>query len=654
LDMSKHISEGKEVKLKTEEIEISDQRELVGFWKLFAEILAVSFVLFYIYNIAFGIISIMVYRSLFIGITLAATFLSYPMYKKKSHNENTPNLLDIFLVVLSFAIIFYFVYRYPAITFRAGLPPTLIDIFFGVSAILLCIEGSRRILGNVLPMVTIFFIAYTLFGHLSIFPESIRHSGVGFGRFIYYQYNTMEGIFGTVASVCANYVLIFLFLGAFLEKTGVGDFFMDIAFALTGNAHGGPAKAAVISSALFGTLSGSAVANTVATGSFTIPLMIKTGYKPSEAGAIEPAASTGGQFMPPIMGAGAFLMVEFTGISYLTIIKSAFIPAILYFFGVFLIVGFEAKKYGLRGIQSKKKALDIFKAGWFYLLPIFVVILLLIKGLSPQYAGLWALVASIVTKFIGILITKDEKFHIKDFYDALINSARNARMIGVSVGTIGIIVGCIFMTGIGIRFSSLIIGFSHGILPLAIILVALASLVLGMGMSVTASYILVSVLVVPALVKLGVPILSAHFIAFWCSQYANLTPPVCVAAYAGAAIAKANPMKVGFNALKYGSALYIMPFIFAYSPGIMLSGKLINIVLSIITSSLAVISFSGFAAGFLLKRTILVERIMLFVSALLLIKIYFYTNILGIILLLIVFYHQKSVMKGGEEKNGLT
>lgn len=624
------------------------KRDLKGTWKLITELLAISLPLLYIYTSAFGLISVQFHRSFFIGVCLALAFLYNP-FNKNSYSKNKPSFIDVILVLLSFAFVIYFMYNYPLMAFKAGLPPTTLDLVFGSLAVILCIEGSRRVLGNALPIVTIVFILYSLYGNSAFVPEIFRHSGVSFSRFMYYQYNTIEGIFGSVASVCATYVLMFIFLGAFLEKTGAGDFFINLSLALTGRTVGGPAKTAVIASGFFGSLSGSAVANTVATGTFTIPLMKKAGYKPEVAGAIEPVASTGGQFMPPVMGAGAFLMVEFTGIPYVEIIKVGLLPALLYFTSVFIMVHLEAKKTGIGGAKlgtELPKAYVVLRDGWYYIIIILLVVFLLVRGMSPQLAAFWAILATILTKIINVILKKESKDNfLNDLHQALIIAGKNAIVIGTSVGVIGVIVGCIFLTGIGIRFSSIVIGLSAGILPLAMILIALAATVIGMGATVTSSYIIVSVLAIPALTKLGVPILAAHFVVFWFSQTSNITPPVCVAAFAGASIAGSSPMKTGFTALKYGSLLYIMPFLFIYSPGILLKGSVVDVVLTIISSTIAMLAFSGSIIGYLYRDTTLFERILLFTAAILLLKPGIYTDLLGISFIIVVILLQKYINK---------
>lgn len=624
-------------------------REFKGFWKGFGELLCISLPLLYIYTSVFGLISVQLHRSFFIAVCLSLTFLYNPFNKAK-YSKHSPSLLDIILIILSFAFVGYFVHNYPSMAFKAGMPPSNTDIVFGIIAIIVCIEGCRRVLGIALPIITVVFIIYTLYGHLPFIPEMIRHAHVDLSRFIYFQYTTIEGMFGSVASVCATYVLMFIFLGAFLEETGAGDFFMNLSLALTGRSYGGPAKTAVIASGFFGSLSGSAVANTVATGTFTIPMMKKAGYKPEVAGAIEPVASTGGQFMPPVMGAGAFLMVEFTGIPYLRIMTVAIVPALLYFTSVYIMVHLEAKKNNIGGAVMEEKELpkagEVMRDGWYYILIILLVVVLLVRGMSPQFSAFWAICATILTKIVNVLVKRESKETFwSDMYKALVSAGKSAIVIGASIGIIGVVVGCIFLTGIGIRFSSIVISLSHGILPLAVMMIALAATVIGMGATVTSSYIIVSVLAIPALTKLGVPLLAAHFIVFWFSQTSNITPPVCVAAFAGASIAGSHPMKTGFTALKYGSILYIMPFLFIYAPGILLEGTPFVVITTIISSLIAMYAFCGCIMGYLIRETTLVERLALGAAAVLLLKPGLITDTVGITLIAIVVLNQKKTEK---------
>jgi TRAP transporter 4TM/12TM fusion protein len=412
-------------------------------------------------------------------------------------------------------------------------------------------------------------LAFAYFGpHL---PELLAHRGFGIERISTALFLTTNGVFGVMANVLATYVILFIFFGAFLHKSGAGRFFIDFPLALAGNSTGGPAKVAVIASALFGSVSGSAIANTVSTGAFTIPLMKKAGFKPHVAGAIEPAASIGGMFLPPIMGAGGFLMAELTGLPYSYIMLISVGPALLYFFSVFCMIHFEASKLGLKGIgEDIPPWRTVLKKDWYFSIPLVLMTILMILGRSPGFSAFWSTFSCIAISWVK----KETRMGPKEIWEAILTGARNTLIIGATVGVIGIIVGIISLTGMGLKFSDIIITMSGDSLILALILITLASLVLGMGVPVTAAYLIVAVLAVPALGTFGVPIVCAHMIVYWLSQDSNITPPVCVAAYAGAAIAGSDPWKTGWTAFKFAKLLYVMPLLFAFTPSILFQGKL--------------------------------------------------------------------------------
>ncbi len=372
-----------------------------------------------------------------------------------------------------------------------------------------------------------------------------------------------------MANVLATYVILFIFFGAFLHKSGAGKFFIDFPMALAGKSAGGPAKVAVIASAIFGSVSGSAIANTVSTGAFTIPLMKRAGFKPHVAGAIEPAASIGGMFMPPIMGAGGFLMAELTETPYSHIMLIAIAPALLYFFSVFCMIHFEAKKNNIKGLAQTEHWWVVLKREWYYSLPLVVITVLMIMGRSPGYAAFWATLSCIGISWFN----KETRMGPKEIWEATLTGANNTLIIGATLGVIGIIVGTISLTGIGLKFSDIIISLAGGNLFAAIMLVALASLVLGMGVPVTAAYLITAVLAVPPLQEMGVVLIAAHMIVYWFSQDSNITPPVCVAAYAGAAIAGSDPWKTGWTSFKFAKLLYVMPVLFAFTPAILFEGN---------------------------------------------------------------------------------
>jgi TRAP transporter 4TM/12TM fusion protein len=412
-------------------------------------------------------------------------------------------------------------------------------------------------------------LCYAYFG--PYFPEVIAHRGFGFERLSNALYLSTNGVFGVMANVLATYVILFIFFGAFLHKSGAGKFFIDLPMALAGKTTGGPAKVAVIASGLFGSVSGSAIANTVSTGAFTIPLMKRAGFKPHVAGAIEPSASIGGMFMPPIMGAGGFLMAELTETPYASIMMIAVFPALLYFFSVFCMIHFEAKKHNIKGLteDNLEHWTVVLKREWYFSLPLVIITVLMVMGRSPGYSAFWATISCIGISWVR----KETRMGPKEIWEAILTGARNTLIIGATLGVIGIIVGTISLTGIGLKFSDIIISLANGNLLLAMGLVAIASLVLGMGVPVTAAYLITAVLAVPPLTEMGVVLIAAHMIVYWFSQDSNITPPVCVAAYAGAAIAGSDPWKTGWTSFKFAKLLYVVPLLFAFTPQILFEGK---------------------------------------------------------------------------------
>jgi len=460
-----------------------------------------------------------------------------------------PALTDIVFAVTSAALIYYWIHEFEALNYRAGAENEL-DALVSVAGILISLEVCRRVLGWSMTLIGIMLICYGLFG--PYFPDMIAHRGFGVERL-------------------ATYVILFIFCGAFLHKSGAGRFFIDLPMAAAGHSTGGPAKVAVVASALFGSVSGSAIANTVSTGAFTIPLMKRAGFRPHVAGAIEPSASIGGMFMPPIMGAGGFLMAELTETPYAHIMLIAIFPALLYFYSVFCMIHFEAKKHNIRGIDDPNMPhwTEVLKKEWYFSMPLVIITILMVMGYSPGFSAFWATLSCIAVSWVK----KETRMGPKEVWEAIQTGARNTLIIGATVGVIGVIVGTISLTGIGLKFSDIIISAAGGNLLAAILLIALASLVLGMGVPVTAAYLIVAVLAVPPLMELGVVLIAAHMIVYWFSQDSNITPPVCVAAYAGAAIAGSDPWKTGWTSFKFAKLLYVVPILFAYTPQILFEGK---------------------------------------------------------------------------------
>ena len=479
---------------------------------------------------------------------------------------------DILLALVSAGAVYYWIHEFESLNFRAGAESEL-DAMVSIVGILLSLEVCRRVLGWTMTLIGVTFLAYAHFG--AYLPDLIAHRGFGVERLCTSLFITTNGVFGVMASVLATYVILFIFFGAFLQKSGAGKFFIDVPMSLAGKSAGGPAKVAVIASALFGSVSGSAIANTVSTGAFTIPLMKRAGFRPHVAGAIEPAASIGGMFMPPIMGAGGFLMAELTETPYSHIMLIAIAPALLYFFSVFCMIHFEAKKHDIRGLveADAPRWTAVLKREWYFALPLAIITALMILGRSPGNAAFWATLSCIGVSWVR----KETRMGPVEIWDAIQTGARNTLIIGATLGVIGIIVGTISLTGIGLKFSDIIISLAHGHLLPAIFLVGVASLVLGMGVPVTAAYLITAVLAVPPLMEMGVVLIAAHMIVYWFSQDSNITPPVCVAAYAGAAIAGSDPWKTGWTAFKFAKLLYVMPLLFAFTPAILFEGKALHV-----------------------------------------------------------------------------
>ena len=593
--------------------------------------IAVTLSLYQLYTAGVAALTALVQRSIHLGAILSLTFLLRPAFSKLRKDKFSFALfLDWVLVALSIYCTFYICNNLTAIFERQG-DWLIQDRIVSIIGTLLVLEACRRVIGFVMTAICAMSIAYAMFG--PYMPELIIHKGYSIERIATTLWLTTEGIFGLPIGVAATFVFVFVLFGAILETTGGGAFFIDLAYALTGRFSGGPAKASVVASGFMGSISGSAVGNVVATGSFTIPMMKKGGYRAHVAGAIEAAASTGGQLMPPIMGAGAFLMAEFTNTSYLTIIKVALVPAIMYYITVLIFVHYEAKKYGLKGQPKENlpKFMNVIKNGLHFIIPVLILIYVLVSNYSPMMAGFIAVVSTLLISIIANFIrwavqSKDEislsgfvMYEFKLIVKALENGAKNAVMVSVACAAAGIIVGMVSLTGMGLKFSSLVMDLSYGIKVLAILLIGGASLVLGMGLPVTASYIVLATLAGPALLDMGVPIMVAHMIVFWYSQDANVTPPVSLASFAGAGIAKANPMKTALVSWKLAKGLYIIPIIMAYRPllGMGADYELFHweVILTMITTTLGLVSFASGLERYFLRKATLIETLLFWLAA---------------------------------------
>jgi len=535
------------------------------FEKAVFDVCAVFLVLFYSYAALIQPASTQYHRGIYVIITYVLIFL---LYKSKS---TVMRVVDYILLLLSIFCIGYWIVNFEAINYRTG-AETPFDMAVAMVGVLIGIELARRVVGNVFVIIGVVMLIYGVYGYKA--PYIISHAGAPFNEMCTSIFYKSDGVFGIMANVLATYVILFVLFGAFLEKCGAQRFFIDWPLAAVGHKIGGPAKVSVIASGLFGSISGSAIANTVSTGAFTIPMMKKAGFRPHVAGGIEPAASIGGMFMPPIMGAGGFIMAELTGQPYSRIMLVAIFPAFMYFFSVFVMVHYEAKRFNIVGEKSEHSAMEILKKEWFYIVPLVLITILMLKGYSPGYSAIVGLFSCIAVSWVR----KDTRIGPKRFVQAAREGTQNSLKIGATVGVIGIIIGVLTFSGLVLTFADIMIQLAGGSLLLTILLIALASLVLGMGVPVTAAYLITAVVAVPALTHLGVNQLAAHMIVYWLSQDSNITPPVCIAAFAGATIAKANMWRTAFTSFKFAKFLYLGPLLFGYVPGFSLDGSSMDIV----------------------------------------------------------------------------
>jgi len=558
--------------------------KLNRFEQIVFDICSVVLVVFYSYAAILQPMATQYHRGVYVIITYLLVFLAY---KSKS---KIMRAVDYLLVFLSLVSIGYWMFNFEVINYRTGAETTT-DMVFAVIGVLIGIELARRVVGNVFVFLGTTMLIYGVYGYMA--PDLISHAGAPFTELCISIFYKSDGVFGIMANVLATYVILFVLFGAFLEKCGAQKFFIDWPLAAVGHKIGGPAKVSVIASGLFGSISGSAIANTVSTGMFTIPMMKKAGFKPHVAGGIEPAASIGGMFMPPIMGAGGFIMAELTGVPYSTIMLVAVFPALMYFFSVFVMVHYEAKKYNIVGEKSEFSAMEIFKKQWFYAIPLIAITIFMLYGFSPGYSAIIGLISCIVISYAR----KETRIGPKRFVEAAREGTANSLKIGATVGIIGIIIGVLTFSGLVLTFADIVIELAGGSLLLTILLIALASLVLGMGVPVTAAYLITAVVAVPALTHLGVNQIAAHMIVYWLSQDSNITPPVCIAAFAGATIAKANMWKTAFTSFKFAKFLYLGPVLFGFVPGFSLNGSSTDIIKAFVLILFGTWAYSWLLSG---------------------------------------------------------
>lgn len=578
-----------------------------------------SMSIFQLYVALIGPPEAYVMRGIHLAFALALAFLVLPGWRKR--NESV-GITEIVLMILATAgalypsvNLTYIVTRMPYVD-----DPIMYDYIFGGLLTLMLLEATRRATGFALPCIALFFILY-----------AATVGNQSWGTILDQTYLTTEGIFGIPLYVSATYVMLFILFGAFVERSGAGQLFMDSALALTGHSAGGPAKVAVLTSALFGTVSGSAVANVMTTGTFTIPMMKRTGYKPSFAGGVEAVASTGGQLMPPIMGAAAFVMAEFLGVSYLTVAVFAIFPAILYYLAVFMAVHFEARRIGLKGLPKAdlpRLKTVLLERGHLFI-PLIVIFVALITGYSAAFAALAGVGSVIPTTWLRS--STRYTFTPRVIIETLTDGARNTVIVALACACAGIVVGIITLTGLGLDFTSVVLILSSNSLLLALILTMVAGILLGMGLPTTPAYIVQVALLVPALVKLGIQVEAAHLFVLYFAVLSAITPPVAMAVYAATGISRSNLVDTSWAAVKLGLTGYIIPFMFVFGPSLLLMGDWDTVVLSVITASIGVTCLAGSLHGyFFFGPTNLLERGLLTVGAFTLIKPGMLTDLVGL------------------------
>ncbi|KJD18101.1 permease [Vreelandella aquamarina] len=595
----------------------------------FITLTAVGLSIFQLYSAGIQPLGLFYQRSIHLMLIMLLAILIFPAFGSNRKRGYLGWSIDCLFLTGSLMTGGYLLFYLDDIFLRAGFWSQT-DILVGCIATVTVLEASRRAVGLGMTTIGAVAILYAFAGPRGelpwlgqFLPGILEHRGYNIDRVVGQLYLGQEGIFGLPLGVAATYIFIFVLFGAFLEITGAGKFFIDLAYAATGRQRGGPAKAAVIASAGMGSISGSAIANVVTTGAFTIPLMKRLGYKPHQAGGIEAAASTGGQIMPPLMGAGAFLIAEYTGVPYLEVVKVSVLPAIMYFATVYLFVHIIALKQGMQGMPRSQlpKVREVMNEGWHFLLPLGVLVWLLVMHMSPMRVGFYAVItilAVAVSRYAvwflfiaprqGQMVTLTSLSTMlwagwKKLVQGLELGARNAVSVSMACAVAGIIVGIVGLTGLGLKFSSMMLAFSGGNLLLALVMVLLASLVLGMGLPVTASYIVLIVLVGPALTaEFGVPLLIAHLVVFWYSQDSNVTPPIALAGFAGAAIAGSKPMETGFQAWKFAKGLYLIPLFMVFNPEIIMGGPWQLVAWNGVIGILALAAFAAALEGYLFTR----------------------------------------------------
>lgn len=624
-DITEHIVHEDEERMKQVLKEFdreSNTRHFEGIPNTIVKYMLVAFSVYVLWMNIFSSLPEQIRRASFIGVIVFMAYLLYPARKNGSKKINYVPWYDFLLGVVGGGCFFYYIVNFQEIVARAG-RSTQLDIIIGIIGILILMEICRRVVGMPILVVVTCFVIYAFF------------AGFSLKRIVSHLFYTTEGVIGTPLGVCSTFIVLFILFGSFLDKTGVGRFFIEIANSIAGAATGGPAKVAVIASALQGMISGSSVANTVGSGSFTIPMMKKTGYPAEFAAAVEAAASTGGQIMPPIMGAAAFLMAEMTGVPYSNIVIAAILPAALYFTGIFLMVHFEAKKLGLVGLNKDEIPgfFSLMITRGYLLLPLVVLVYCMMNGFTSSMSAVYAIITAIIVS----MFRKDTRMSFSTFLEALENGARNTLGVAVACSIAGIIVGVVTLTGLGLKLATGLLALSGGIPIIALFFTMIACIILGMGVPTTANYVIMATITAPIVIKLGVPMLAAHMFVFYFGIVADITPPVALAAYAGSAIAHSDPFKTGLTATRIAITAFIIPYIFAFNPDLLLiGGSISQAILILITAFIGMVGISAGMEGYMHTHLKVYERILCILGGIMLIVPGVYSDFIGILLVAIM------------------
>lgn len=649
-DEERLLMEEKAMKLLEEKETESRTRTYEGLWARIITIISVIFVVFQLYVTSIGAMEAMILRGWHALFLLLLCFLIYPGMNKKNRKRTSPTLVDYALLTAMIAVFGYFIMEYQEIALKGGYV-TNFEIYLGLAGVVLVFIAAKRACGS-LAYLALVFLLYCVLGQY--IPGTFSHSGFSLKRLMGHMFWGSQGIFGVGIGVSATYIFVFILFGSFLKYSGFSGVINDVALALVGRSSGGPAKVAVIASALMGMINGSALANVATTGAITIPLMKKTGYKAEFAAAVESVASTGGQFTPPVMGAVGFIMAEFLGVSYTVVMLAAIIPAFLYYAGLIMAVHFEAKRLGLKGIAKENipDGLKVLKEKGYLTLPLFTLLIIMFMGYTPLYAAIFSMLAAVVCSWFR----KETRMYLKDILMACEEGARGAVSVGVACIIIGVIVGTVSLTGLGLKFGYVILQFvGEGELIKGGLLVMVMSTILGMGVPGIAAYVIVTAVAVPVLIQVGALPIAAHMFCLIYACLSNITPPVAMSSYVAAGIANSNQNITSLIAVKLGLTGFILPFFFLTNP-ILLIGcapegtATTTIIRTFITATIGIIVLAAGLEGWFIKKCSWIERILAIVIAYLCVDPAGATDVFGIALLAILTAYQVYALKREKSK----